>query len=137
MVEYTYIRLSIVFKNIQYSFLLCIRKVFFFSESIDLHMTLNELTYPSPRNRTGTDASSMADYPPPSFRNSPVSMNLPLPPDVSPIVSSIVQTKRTESTGNQSEYPSVPTQKHPPIKQISQSHLRHRLCVRERFLARL
>ena len=96
-----------------------------------------DLTNLSPRNRTVTDASSMLDLPPPSFRNSPVSMTLPVPPDASPIVSSIVTMKKTEPNGDYSGFPSVRTQKHAIVKQISESYLRHRLCLRERFLRRL
>jgi hypothetical protein len=101
-------------------------------------MTVNEID-PSPPNNhhAATDISSMVEYPTLSIRNPPVSMIIPMPTDASPVISSIVPTKRKESASDPSEFHGVPTRKRTATKRISASYLRHRLSVREWFLTRL
>ncbi len=60
-----------------------------------------------------------------------------MPPNSSPSTSSIRSSKKELSKDNHSEFPRVFSGKRAAAKEISMRHLRHRLCVRELFFARL
>jgi hypothetical protein len=100
-------------------------------------MASDESSHTQSINPPPTDASSIIEHMQSDTSIPPSSTIILITPNSSHPTPSKQPSKNSSIASDLSKFPYIPTRKKKPVKGISMVYLKHRLCVRARFVARL